>query len=205
MVLTCFAVASFGYTANIYEILKKVKEMKIYITDLEAYNNGYLVGQWLELPMDLDTLAEANEEVLYQGKQAMGDDLFHEEIFISDYEADITISEHDDIYRLNKLAEAMESYTEHDLLILKFLSHEGFDEREVIDNGVNSYDVDIYDYSSDTSFTDVYELLAWDMVTDGLFGCVPSNFENYIDYSAIGRDLSYEYTEFEHGILGRVA
>ncbi|MEA3330848.1 MAG: antirestriction protein ArdA [Campylobacterota bacterium] len=179
--------------------------MKIYITDLEAYNAGHLVGEWYTLPMPEDSLAECNEDVLYNGRKACGDTHHHEESFITDYEADITISEHDDIYRLNELAEAMQSYTEHDLLILKFLSHEGFNEREVIDNGVNSYDVDIYDYSSDTSFTDVYELLAYDMVADGLFGCVPSNFENYIDYSAIGRDLSMEYTEFEHGILGRVA
>lgn len=69
---------------------------------------------------------------------------------------------------------------------------------------VYSYEVDIYDYSSDTSFTDVYELLAYDFVADGVFGVIPSHLENYIDYSAIGRDLSADYTEFEHGIVGRV-
>jgi len=126
-------------------------------------------------------------------------------VFITDYEAQIVVGEYDNIQRLNELAEAMEEFSDDDLLKLKFLMHEGFYERDIIDNGIETYDVDIYDYSSDTSFTDVYELLAYDMVEEGLFGCVPSNFENYIDYSAIGRDLSYDYTEFEHGILGRVA
>jgi len=179
--------------------------MRIYITDLEAYNLGYLVGEWLDLPMDNNILAEAMEEVLYRGRNECKHKHHHEELFITDYEADISISEYDNIYRFNELAEYLEGMNDDDLLKFKLLSYEGYNEREVLTNGLSTYDVDIYDYSSDTSFTDVYELLAYDLVTDGLFGSIPSKFENYIDYSAIGRDLSYEYTEFEHGILGRVA
>ena len=178
--------------------------IEIFITDLSAYNEGHLVGRWIKLPFSEEKLSEALNEVLREGEIISGTDN-HEEIFITDYEAEIAIDEYDNIEKLNEIAEVMQSYSKDDLLRLKFLSHEGFDEREVIENGVENYDVDIYDYSSDTSFTDVYELLAYDMVEEGLFGCVPKNFENYIDYSAIGRDLSYDYTEFEHGILGRVA
>ena len=178
--------------------------MNIYITDLSAYNEGYLVGKWIELPLERDQLAEALYETLRMGEKATGT-TNHEEIFITDYEAEIVISEYDDIYLLNELAITIETYDESDLLKFKFLLHEGFNEQDVIDNGIESYEVDIYDYSDDRSFTDVYELLAYDFVSEGVFGCVPSNFENYIDYSAIGRDLSYDYTEFEDGILGRVA
>lgn len=134
-----------------------------------------------------------------------GDTHFHEETFITDYEAEILIGEHDDIYRLNELAELLENLEKQDLLKLKFLSYEGYNEREVLDVGLDSYEVDIYDYSDDTSFTDVYELLAFDMVADGLFGVIPEHLENYIDYDAIARNLSMDYTEFEHGVLGRVA
>jgi len=179
--------------------------MRIYITDLEAYNNGYLVGSWVELPMDENILAEAMEEVLYKGRNECKHKHHHEEVFITDYEADISIKEYDDIYRLNELAEYLDEINDDDLLKLKLLSYEGYNEREVLTNGLDSYDVDIYDYSSDTSFTDVYELLASELVSEGLFGVIPTYLENYIDYSAIGRDLSYDYTEFEHGILGRVA
>ena len=178
--------------------------MRIYITDLEAYNNGHLVGSWLDLPMDEELLAVAMEEVLYRGRNECKDKHHHEELFITDYEADITISEYDNIYRLNELAERLEGMSNDDLLKFKLLSYEGYNEREVLTNGLDSYDVDIYDYSSDTSFTDVYELLASELVSEGLFGAIPPYLENYIDYSAIGRDLSYDYTEFEHGILGRV-
>jgi len=43
-------------STDILEISKKEKEMKIYITDLEAYNNGHLVGEWYTLPISEDDL-----------------------------------------------------------------------------------------------------------------------------------------------------
>jgi len=179
--------------------------MRIYITDLEAYNLGYLVGAWVSLPMDEELLADEIKKVLSRGRNECKHKHHHQEVFITDYEADISISEYDNIYRLNELAEYLEGMNDDDLLKFKLLSYEGYNEREVLINGLDNYDVDIYDYSSDTSFTDVYELLASELVSEGLFGSIPSHLENYIDYSAIGRDLSYDYTEFEHGILGRVA
>ncbi|WP_434657327.1 antirestriction protein ArdA [Sulfurimonas sp. NW9] len=178
--------------------------MRVYLTDLQAYNEGHLVGKWLELPMSSFELAQALSEVLNEGESVSGTD-GHEELFITDYEADITIDEYDDIYKLNELAEIIDTLREDELLKLKLLSHEGYNERKVLQNGIDNYDVDIYDYSNDVSFTDVYELLAYDMVQEGLYGAIPSHLENYIDYGAIGRDLSYDYVEFEHGVLGRVA
>jgi len=181
--------------------------MKVYITDLEAYNEGHLVGAWITLPMDTNELAEAIEDVLYRGRNACKHENHHEEFFITDWECDfMNIDEYDGIDRLNDMAEVVSYYDENDFLKLKFLVQEGYKvETIILDENIKSFDVDIYDYSSDTSFTDVYELLAYDMVEEGLFGSIPANFVNYIDYSAIGRDLSMDYAEFEHGILGRVA
>ncbi len=177
--------------------------MKIYLTDLQAYNDGYLVGKWLELPISTEELQQALSEILSKGKIISGMPN-HEEYFITDYEAKITINEYDDIYKLNLLAEAMEAFDTNDFLKLKLLSYEGYNERKVIETGLDSYDVEIYDYSEDTSFTDVYELLAYDLVDEGVYGEIPKQLENYIDYYAIGRDLAIEYTEFEPNKLGRV-
>jgi len=177
----------------------------IYITDLAAYNSGYLIGRWITLPMPHEELAGVIQEVLTHGMKTCQDTQPHEEVFITDSEADITIGEYDGIHLLNELAEFMEEYTEHDLLKLRFLSSEGYNEHNIIKEGLDSFEVDIYDYSEDTSFTDVYELLAYDFVDEGLFGEIPVHLEHYIDYSAIGRDLSMDYTEFEHGVLGKMA
>ncbi len=99
----------------------------------------------------------------------------------------------------------MEAFSDDDLLKLRLLSYEGYNEREVIDNGLDSYDVDIYDYRDNKSFTDTFELLASDFVDEGLFGEIPKALEFYIDYSAIARDLRMDYTEFEPNVIGRVA
>jgi hypothetical protein len=120
--------------------------MRIFITDLEAYNNGYLVGKWVELPLTSSELSQVISEILTEG-EAISKTNEHEELFITDYEADITIGEHDDIYKLNELAEILDELTSDDLLKLKLLSYEGYDEREVLLDGLDCYDTEIYDYS----------------------------------------------------------
>jgi len=179
--------------------------MDICITDLAAYNAGHLVGAWHTLPMSETELTTAIEEVLCQGAQACGDSEPNEEYFITDYESEILIDEYDDIFRLNELAELMQFYTDDDFLKLRVLSSEGYNERDVIDEGIDKYDVEIHDYRNNSSFTDTFELLAQDFVNDGLFGEIPTSLENYIDYEAIARDLRFDYTEVETNVIARVA
>jgi len=178
--------------------------MEIYITDLQAYNEGHLVGKWIQLPLTTFELSQAISEVLCEGEVISGSEN-HEEVFISDYEADVSIHEFEDIYSLNELAEILSEYSEDETLKLMLLSHEGYNEREVIGNGLDSYDVNIYDYRDNDSFTDTYELLASDFIDEGLFGDIPKSLEFYIDYSAIARDLRMDYSEFTDGVIGRVA
>ncbi len=178
--------------------------MDLFITDLQAYNERHLVGKWIQLPLSSFELSQATSEVLNEGETICGSDN-HEELFVTDYEAEIVIGEYDDIHRLNKLAEGMEAFSDDDMLKLKFLSHEGYNERDVIDNGIDSYDVDIYDYRDNKSFTDTFELLASDFVDEGLFGEIPKTLEYYIDYEKIARDLRMDYCEFEPNVIGRVA
>ena len=170
--------------------------MRVYITDLEAYNNGHLVGAWLELPMNEDLLAEARENVLQEGKRVCKDSHFHEETFITDYESCLDIGEYDSLSRLNELAEKLESYSEDDMLKFRILMHEGYDDRAIVDEGLDEFYVDIYDFSDNTSFTDTYELLAIQFVDEGLYGDIPKNLENYLDYEKIARDLRMDYGVF---------
>jgi hypothetical protein len=55
----------------------------------------------------------------------------------------MNFNQHFRFNRLNELAEVMEAFSDDDILKLRFLSHEGYNKREVIDNGIDSYDVDI--------------------------------------------------------------
>ena len=68
-----------------------------------------------------------------------------------------------------------------------------------------SYEVEIYDFRDNNSFTDTYELLAEQFIDDGYFGEIPKSLEFLIDYEKIARDLRVDYTEFEANVIGRVA
>ncbi len=59
-----------------------------------------------------------------------------------------------------------------------------FDDQTDPDN----FDIDIYDVSS-------MRELAEQFVDEGLFGDIPENLQNYIDYDAIARDLSIDYSD----------
>ena len=169
--------------------------MRIYITDLESYNNGILVGEWYTLPMGEDSLAECNEDILYAGRKALESTHHHEETFITDYECDyMEIGEYDDIYKLNKIAEEMEELSEYDIKRYKAMTDNGYTHKQALEG---YEDVDLYE---DMSLTD----LAHMFVDEGLYGEINESIKNYIDYDAIARDLRYDYTEVGSDIV-RVA
>lgn len=75
--------------------------MKIWLCNLGKYNEGILVGKWVDLPVDnfkpiLDEIG-INEE--------------YEEYFIADWESDCyEIGEYDNIYMLNYAAKLVQNY-----------------------------------------------------------------------------------------------
>jgi len=181
--------------------------LKIYVTDFAAYNSGILSGEWIDLPCS--DLGSAIQAVLLEGQRVCGDALPHEEFFITDFEWEddgmgkaCPVSEYSDPYKLNEVTEELSSLDEFERLQVQFLLYEGYEFEYAIEN---YGDVQIYDYRSSTSFKDVYELLAEDLVDDGCFGDISANLTFYIDHSAIARDLRCDYTEFQDGLLGRAS
>ena len=81
-------------------------KIEVFVSNLAKYNEGELNGQWTTLPVD-----DVNKDIL--DKLDLGGDSkqgYYHDWFISDYEAPFTISENDDLYALNKLAEALKDY-----------------------------------------------------------------------------------------------
>jgi len=166
--------------------------MKIYITDLEAYNNGHLVGNWYELPMNEDLLAEAIENELQRGRDICGDEHHHEEYFITDYECEyMKIDEYDSISKLNEIAEQVEALDDTDKKKLSYLMEQvGYDFAGAISN---LEDCDIYE---DVNM----KQLAEQFIDEGLFGEIPDRLSYYIDYDAVARDLEMDYNEYNGDI-----
>ena len=71
----------------------------------------------------------------------------------------------------------------------------------IIATGELGYDFDAQDdpdhYGIDLYHADNMRELAEQFVDEGLFGEVPTQFQFYIDYDVIARDLAVDYTEIE--------
>ena len=77
--------------------------IKVYVSNLAKYKAGELNGQWTTLPVD-----DVNKDIL--DKLDLGGDSkhgYHDEWFVSDYEAPFKISEYADLYQLNELANSL--------------------------------------------------------------------------------------------------
>jgi len=161
--------------------------MRIYITDLEAYNNGHLVGAWSQLPMNEDLLAESIENVLQEGKSICEDEHFHEEYFITDYECDyMEIEEYSNLDKLNEIAEAMESIDEDGVKAINFLIENQF--VKDIFEAIESYEESVRIYEDSTMEDIAYNLIEECYNLDDM----PSIIANNIDYESIARDMEIE-------------
>jgi len=83
-------------------------------------------------------------------------------------------------------------YNEWDLKQMLFLLDYDSGYYNDVEKLIEAYeDVELYEVSS-------FEQLAEQFVDEGLFGDIPDNIANYIDYEKIGRDLSFDgYYEVE--------
>ena len=70
--------------------------MKIYIADLNKYNEGYLVGKWINLPCENTYLDSIINKLTNNGQT---------DYAIHDYELPFNISEYTDPYKINNLCE----------------------------------------------------------------------------------------------------
>ncbi len=148
--------------------------MEIYLTNLGKYNEGYLVGEWVHLPVSADDLRAILDRI--------GINEEYEEYFITDYECDIiSINEFDSIEQLNILAEKLDSLSDVDRLILEyFIQYENMEINEAIevfDDGNYCYYWDVMD-ELDLGYRVSED---WD---------IPEHLASYIDYEAIGRDYT---------------
>lgn len=156
--------------------------MKIYLTNLGKYNEGELIGEWVELPV--------SQEELQKVFECIGINEEYEEYFITDYECDFyEVGEYENLDTLNEIAERIEELDEEESKVVKALMSElGYTLDEAIDK-VNSGDYSIYSDCND--MTDV----AYAVVEEcDYLRNVPGTVARYFDYEAFGRDLGIEGT-----------
>lgn len=173
--------------------------IRIYIANLGKYNEGYLVGKWIDLPATEEEL-----EALYvrikvghyneNGEYEAGyyeDGCFYEEVAIHDYEAEVSglkIGEYDNIARLNELAEELEN--EELEVVEAIIEATGCD----LEEAIGRTDVGFYKgYTKESFAREIIE------------SCynIPDELLDYIDFERYAEDyFAYsEYCEVDGGII----
>lgn len=169
--------------------------MQVYITDLEAYNNGHLVGRWYELPMSEYDLQNAIGAVLKDGQEVCQDVHVHEEYFITDYECDyMKIDEYDSLHVLNVVAQMVSDLDDHQFNAVKVLMDAGIALN--LEDAIAKID-DIF-CTGETNMENV----AYNYIQEtGVLQAMPANLQFYFDYEKLGRDMEIEgsyYTDSEN-------
>lgn len=162
------------------------RNFRVFITNLGKYNEGELVGKWLDLPCD-----DLEEELASIG---VADDSQYEEYFITDYENDwdYPVDEYEDLWVLNELAEQLadiDDAGDGDWLAA-YMEAEGGNLEDALDNYENSTfypEMDLEDVARDI-IEECYNL--------------PEIAKRYFNYEAFAGDLGFDgYTETSYGVI----
>lgn len=149
----------------------------IFLTNLGKYNEGELVGEWIDLPIEDDEL----QEVL---KRIGIDDDQYEEYFITDYESDVLkIDEYSNIQSLNEqLEEIQDLCDDHGEELIETMLGE-YNNIEDVKHELNNKNCSIREARS-------YEDLSEGLMEEwGLFEDVPENLRGYIDTARWLKDI----------------
>lgn len=163
-----------------------MREMKGFITNLGKYNEGYLVGKWIDFPIDDD---DFEKELASIGVVAGS---MYEEWFITDYDCALfdmhdAFGEYPNIDDINEVAEALDYREDEFVALLEVCSYE-----------------DALDHLEDEDFTLYYDMTLEDVAYELVDECynLPEIAQRYFDYKAFARDLSFDgYTETSKGVI----
>ena len=146
-------------------------EIRIYIADLAAYNNGKLHGVWIDATQDLDDIQGQIQKML-----AASPEEFSEEYAIHDYEGfnGYGLSEYEGIERVQEIACFIEEHPDIAGELLNYFGGDLEDSKKAIEENYCGCYQSLADYAQE--------------LTEGTAE-IPENLAFYIDYERMGRDM----------------
>ena len=165
-----------------------------FITNLGKYNEGELMGEWIEFPIDENDLEEVLEKIGIDGEN-------YEEYFFTDYETDIIpkldISEYENIDNLNEFGELLQNIESYQEDLVNAIVYEYSDFDYILELLQNIDDQELIDVDND-------EDLGY-YIIDNIYGGVEqldrNTLERYFDYEGYGADVANDYGETPYGYL----
>ena len=159
-----------------------------FITNLGKYNEGELIGKWIELPISDEKLNEALKEIgcMYTDENGVVHNPLYEEYFFSDWECEIPFDfgEYPNISEINDIAERVEALPKHEQEVLEVILEE---HTSNIDEALRIVENDSYITWWDCDcMADVAERMAAEF---GDLNDVPERLQCYIDYEMVSVPL----------------
>lgn len=145
-------------------------EIRIYVADLAAYNNGKLHGVWIDATQELDDIQEQVQAMLANSPEPNS-----EEYTIHDYEGFeiYRLSEYEGLESAHKVACFIEEYPDYGGELLNYYSD--IDEaKKVADESYSGCYANLADYAQELT----------EQTTD-----IPDHLQYYIDYEKMGHDM----------------
>lgn len=156
-------------------------EIKIYVADLAAYNNGHLHGVWIDATLELEDMQEQVDAMLATSPVANA-----EEYAIHDHEGyeGYSLGEYEGLESAHEIALFIEEYPEFGAALL---SHFGGDLEDAKKAAQDSY------CGTHSSLADYAQELTEETTE------IPESLRNYIDYQAMACDMTGEVFTIETG------
>lgn len=135
--------------------------LRIYLTNLGKYNEGMLIGEWVDLPV--------SEEELEKVFKRIGINDEYEEYFITDYESDVDglkVGEYENVDDLNELAEALEDLDSEEENVLSVMLEDGCTFEEALEK-IKDRDYMVY-YNCDSMEDVAYQVVEESGLLDGV-------------------------------------
>ena len=151
-------------------------ELRAFITNLGKYNEGELVGEWVDFPIDEDEEQELMERIGIDGEE-------YEEYFVTDYEGSVDwheyFGEYPSIEWLNETAEKLDDWDED--LFCAVCEYEGIDDA-IDEDPLGWYLLPDVNTDEDLGYYYATELGYIDFSDNEILA-------RYFDYEAYGRDI----------------
>ena len=161
-------------------------EMKAYITNLGKYNEGCLVGKWIDFPINEDDFESELESI------GVKENTMYEEWFVTDYDCSLfdmydAFGEYPNIDDINEVAEALEDNESEFTALMEVYSY-----------------TDALKYLESENYTFYEGMTLEDVAYEIVEECyeLPEIAQRYFDYAAFARDLGFDgYTETSSGVI----
>lgn len=155
--------------------------MKIYLADLNKYNEGYLVGEWVSLPCDNTDLDLVINKLTNNGQT---------DYAIHDYELPFSITEYTDPHKINDLCEFLyNTNADINTYLINHLEYsQGINILEADPHELSNYIEDIYTIEAltDNEFAQNYiyeyyessiDKMPWELTYSIDYNCVFNKLE----------------------------